>query len=378
MRINVKEIKLSLGLPVRIAMAAALILILVMAVLGHSTRLNAQPTTQKPVAQPQNSEAFVRPSNTLDSTSKITVESRYPADRTNLEGQPASEIVSAQTIPWGVERIVPASIRATNKGRGVKIAILDTGIDADHPDLRIAGGATFVAGTTAFNDDNGHGTMLAGIIAALDNNAGVVGVAPQAEIYAVKVISQDGKGDTAAVVKGIEWSIANGMQIINLSFGDPNQLPSDVVNALQKAYDAGIVIIAGAGNRGKTGLQDSICYPAKYDMVISVGSTDNLNQKADFSSSGPRLDIMAPGQNIISCNNKGTYSSSSGTSFSAAYVSGVAALLINAGVTDNREIKTLLETSAQDLGAPGWDFEYGFGLVDAGSAIAAVSAPPAF
>jgi subtilisin family serine protease len=378
MRKNVKEMGKNLGPLVRIAIAAALILILVLAITEQTTRIDAHSTIQQPAVQPHDTEAFFMPSNLADTASRIIARSTYPAGAADSDSQPVSENTSSQTIPWGLERVVSASNRAANQGNGVKIAILDTGIDTDHPDLRIAGGVSFVAGSADFDDNNGHGTMVAGIIGALDNNAGVIGVAPEADIYAVKVISQDGKGDTAAVVKGIEWSIANGMLIINLSFGDPNQLPSDVVNALQKAYDEGMVIIAGAGNRGCSGLQDSICYPARYEMVISVGSTDSSNQKADFSSSGPRLDIMAPGKDIVSCNNEGNYSPSGGTSFSAAYVSGVAALLINAGVTDNREIGALLKNNAQDLGAPGWDAEYGFGLIDAGSAIDAASIVPAF
>ena len=378
MRKNVKEMGKNLGLLVRIAMAAALILILVLAITEQSTRIDAHSTIQQPAAQPYDTDAFFMPYNLADSVSRIMVGSTYPADGVDSDSQPGNESASSQTIAWGLESVVSASVRAANKGSGVKIAILDTGVDSDHPDLRIAGGVSFVAGTADFNDDNGHGTMVAGIIGALDNNVGVIGVAPEADIYAVKVISRDGKGETAAVVKGIEWSIANGMQIINLSFGDPNQLPSDVVNALQRAYDAGMVIVAGAGNRGSSGLQDTICYPARYEMVISVGSTDSSNQRADFSSSGSRLDIMAPGQDIVSCNNEGNYSSSGGTSFSAAYVSGVAALLINAGVTDNREIRALLEKSARDLGAPGWDAEYGFGLINADCALEAASAPPAF
>jgi minor extracellular protease Epr len=228
---------------------------------------------------------------------------------------------------------------------------------------------SFVPGTTGADDDNGHGTVLAGIIGAQDNNIGIVGVAPGAEIYAVKVIGRDGNGDTSAVVKGIKWSIANQMQIINLSFGDPNQLPGEVVNALQEAYEAGILIIAGAGNSGRNGSADSICYPAKYDMVLSVGSTDQYNIKSEFSSTGPRLDVVAPGQNITSCNNQGGYSISSGTSNSAAYVTGVAALLISNGVSDNQVIKQILESGAIDLGAPGYDTEYGYGLINAEKAI---------
>jgi subtilisin family serine protease len=296
------------------------------------------------------------------------------------EGHPSSlELVDATSVQqigtysWGVDHVLHGSIFPQNKGRGVKIAVLDTGVDQDHPALRVAGNVTFVPGTSNGDDDNGHGTMVAGIIGAADNVSGIAGVAPEASIYSVKVIGKNGIGDTDAVVKGIEWCIDNNMQIMNLSFGDAHQLPSSVVEALDRAYNAGILIVAGAGNDGESDKNDSIWYPAHYESVIAVGSISRDDIRMSFSGIGSKLELMAPGSDILSCNNQGTYSLADGSSFSAPFVSGVAALVISAGVDNNRQVRQILGNSAKDLGIPGKDSQYGYGLVDARKALSLVT-----
>jgi subtilisin family serine protease len=274
---------------------------------------------------------------------------------------------------WGVDHIRAGSIDPENKGRGVKIAILDTGIDLDHPALRVAGDVSFVPGTSSGDDDNGHGTMVAGIIGAINSGNGMVGVAPEASLYSVKVIGPNGIGDTDSIVEGIEWCIDNKMQILNLSFGDAHRLPSSVVEVMQRAYAAGILIVAGAGNDGQSDKSDSIWYPAQYESVIAVGSISRDAARLPFSSIGPKLELMAPGSDIISCNNHGTYSLANGSSFSAPFVSGVAALVLSAGIDNNQEVRGILDDSAKDLGLPGKDSQYGYGLVDAQKALSLVT-----
>lgn len=285
---------------------------------------------------------------------------------TSIKVTSIEEDITIQTIeeilPWGVDRIGAEVVHGQNKGRGVKVAILDTGIDLDHPDLRVAGDVSFVDGTINGDDDHGHGTMVAGIVAALDNNIGVVGVAPEAELYAVKVLRQSGSGSVSDILSGIEWAVDNNMQVINMSFGSFMNLPWTIRTALDRAYQAGIVLVAGAGNAGDQGI---IFAPARYEPVIAVGATDQQDARASFSSTGSTLELMAPSVGIQSTSRGGGYSSGSGTSLSTPHVVGIAALLIASGVTNNVEVRQILQGWAEDLGPPGWDSWYGYGLVNA-------------
>jgi len=273
-----------------------------------------------------------------------------------------------QTVPWGVERVEAKTVHAKNKGRGVKVAILDTGIDLDHPDLRVAGNVTFVPETLNGDDDNGHGTMVAGIVAALDNSIGVVGVAPEVELYSVKVLNRNGDGVMSLILAGIEWAIDSGMQVINMSFGGILNWAWAVQAALDKAYLSGIVLVAGAGNCGD---QNIIYAPARYGSVIAVGATNESNTRASFSGTGSALELVAPGTNILSTRLGGGYGSGSGTSLSTPHVAGVAALLIASGVTSNVKVRHILQASAKDLGTPGRDNWYGYGLLNASAAMKA-------
>jgi len=269
-------------------------------------------------------------------------------------------------VPWGAARIGVKTAHQQNKGKGVRVAVLDTGIDLDHPDLAVAGNVTFISGTSDGDDDNGHGTLVAGIIASLDNNLAWIGVAPEVELYAVKVLNHEGKGALSSIVSGIRWAIKNDMQVINMSFGDPNDMPSSVIKALEEACDSGIVIVTGAGNGGNIeGEGDNIWAPARYESVIAVGAVNKEDGRCRSSSTGESLELVAPGINIPSTAMGGGYSYLTGTSAAAPHVTGVVALLIASGMADNEEIRQWLLINAVDIGDPDRDDQFGYGMVSA-------------
>lgn len=246
----------------------------------------------------------------------------------------------------------------------VKIAILDTGIDLDHPGLPVAGDVTFVDGTTSGDDSHGHGTMVAGVVAELIRDGYGGEGAPGIELYAVKITDEYRLDSWATVIDGIDWAWQNGMHVINMSFGGPDEPPEAVHRALQRAHRRGVVLVAGAGNAGNLGLEDSIYYPAHYDEVIAVGATDGSGARAGTSSTGPSLELVAPGVGVETTT-IGGYGTGWGTSVSSPFVAGTAAILIASGITDTDLVRLRLREMARDLGPTGRDDEHGYGLVDA-------------
>lgn len=242
---------------------------------------------------------------------------------TKVEEQPIKE--SSQTIPWGIHSTGSYITReAVGAGDGqIKVAVFDTGISS-HPDLNLAGGISYVESADSYEDDKGHGTHIAGTIAALDNSFGVVGTAPNAELYAVKVADSSGDGYTSSVIQGIEWAIDHKINIINMSFVSA-QYSEMLHKAIQKATSAGIIIVAAAGNNGSG--EDTVQYPARYPEVIAVGAIESSHHRTDFSATGDELDILAPGFGVMSTTMNGEYGVSSGTSNAAAHVTGAVALL---------------------------------------------------
>ena len=285
-------------------------------------------------------------------------------------------------VPWGISQVKADQVQPYNEGAGgggtgtgkaVKVAIIDTGIDNNHPDLNVKGGYNFVANNTNYDDDNGHGTHVAGIIAALDNGIGIVGVAPQAELYAVKVLNSSGSGYLSTVAAGMEWAVTNHMQVINMSLGASSG-STTLQTACQDAWNAGIVTVAAAGNSGSG--TNTVLYPAQYSSyVIAVAATDSSNTRASFSSTGAAVDLSAPGVSIYSTYMGGGYTTLSGTSMASPHVAGVAALVIASGITDTNgnglmdEVRAKLRSTATPL-PPGStagtrNNQYGYGLVDA-------------
>ncbi|MBA3071949.1 MAG: S8 family serine peptidase [Nitrospirae bacterium] len=281
---------------------------------------------------------------------------------------------------WGVKRIGAGSVHdGGNKGQDVKVAIIDSGIDYTHPDLsaNYAGGYDFVNKDNYPFDDNGHGTHVAGIAAAVDNNAGVVGVAPEAWLYALKVLGANGSGRYSDVVAALQWAVDNGMEITNNSYGSSTNPGITVEQAFDNAYNAGLLHVAAAGNSGNIkGTGDNVIYPARYASVIAIAATDNTDKRASFSSTGTAVELAAPGVSINSTVPGGGYASWNGTSMASPHVAGTAALVVASGVTDsnnngfiNDEVRQILNATADDLGITGRDTWYGFGLVNALSAV---------
>ncbi len=184
-----------------------------------------------------------------------------------------------QQITWGIERVKAPEAWNNSTGTNVKIAVLDTGISNSHPDLIVSGGINLVGKSKnkKWNDDNGHGTHVSGIIAARNNNIGVVGVAPDAQLYAVKVLDAYGSGYISDVIEGIDWAVQNNMDIVSMSLGTSTY--SQALNdTTANAYKAGILLVASAGNSGDGNLfTDDVLYPAKFDSVIAVSAVDYNN-----------------------------------------------------------------------------------------------------
>ena len=289
-----------------------------------------------------------------------------------------------QNIEWGIKKISADQAWTSTTDSGVSVAVLDTGIDTNHPDLaaNIKGGTNLVNTRRTYEDDNGHGTHCAGIIAAVNNIIGVVGVAPNAMIYAVKVLNSAGSGSYSTIIAGIDWAISKKasdptLMVISMSIGGTTG-SSALEAACARAANAGIQIIAAAGNSG-----GAVLYPAAYDKyVIAVSATDSNNVIASWSCRGPQVDLAAPGVSIRSTYMGDTYATMSGTSMACPHVSGVAALVISHpkaghdtngnGIWDPAEVQSCLQSTATNLGNDGgWDQLYGWGLVNAKAAVGA-------
>ncbi|CAN7205354.1 S8 family serine peptidase [Paenibacillus sp. LjRoot153] len=272
--------------------------------------------------------------------------------------------VASQTIDRGTQQIqAPLSWSRGYTGQDIKVAVIDSGISLHHEDLVVTGGASFVDYTSSYEDDFGHGTHVAGIIGAKHNDLGVVGVAPDANLYAVKALDSTGSGYLSDIISGIEWSIENHMDIVNMSISMPTD--SEIFrNVLDGAYQNGVLLVAAAGNTGLNGLHGAVQYPAQYASVIAVGAVDALNQYAAFSAMGSKIEVVAPGVNINSTTLNNNYTLMSGTSMASPFVAGKLALLKQANPSlANNQIRELLDANVMDLGTPGRDDRYGYGLI---------------
>lgn len=291
--------------------------------------------------------------------------------RPSVSGGKPTKTQPPQTLPWGVDKIDAENAWKSNTGASIKVGIVDTGIDLSHPDLKanIKGGANMITPAKNANDDNGHGTHVAGIVAAANNTVGVVGVSPASSLYAIKVLDRNGSGYLSDIIEGLQWSITNKMDVINMSLGTSSNITAfhDAIIAVNKA---GITQVVAAGNSG-----GAVLFPGAYPEVITVSATDASNTIATWSSRGSEVDVAAPGVSISSTYKASTYAVLSGTSMAAPHVTGTVSLIMKTPVAgfdansngrwDPTEVQKKLESQATDLGATGKDSLYGSGLVNA-------------
>lgn len=307
-----------------------------------------------------------------------------PAQKMKTAEATGPQITDTQySEQWGLSKAeVEKAWGLGATGAGITIAIIDTGVDVNHPDLKnnLVAGYNAITGRTglsAVQDNNGHGTHVSGIAAAGLNGEGIVGVAYQAKIMPIKAMNRSGEGTDDIVADGIIWAVDHGAQIINLSLGANDE--SDILReAIQYAQAQGALLIAAAGNKGESLSEDSIAFPAAEPGVLAVTATDRRDQLASFSLTGPQAGLSAPGVNIFSdyWQNRSGYASIDGTSMASPFVAGVAALVWSLHPEFTAEqVKILLENSALDLGTPGRDSNYGFGRVNAYWAVSFAAKP---
>ncbi|MGG0644970.1 S8 family serine peptidase [Sporosarcina gallistercoris] len=303
----------------------------------------------------------------------------YPNREYGIAETPVAPAPSTQiTYPkrFALINTAPETI-APYTGKGVRVAILDSGIDVTHSKLSVKGGFCALpkdqcaAGTVPYNDDLGHGTHVAGILSAAKASNGTMGVAPGVELYAIKSINSYDSGRTIDIINGVEWAINNKIDILNMSITTNRNDPA-LKLMLDKAYAAGMIIVAAAGNEETGDMIDSVQYPAKYPTVIATTAINYNKERFLEASIGPEVELAAPGVDILSTyprafdddGKKDGYYELSGTSMAAPHVSGIAALLKERfPELTNVRLRSILANSAEDLGAKGRDRQFGYGLV---------------
>lgn len=261
---------------------------------------------------------------------------------------------SSQILGWEINKFNIPSIWTKTQGEGVKIAIIDTGCDLDHPDIKnnILEGKNFISKGDPI-DDNGHGTHVSGTIVAENNGVGMVGVAPKAKIIPVKALSGDGRGNNTIIAKAIVWSADRSCNFISMSLGSPIE-SKEIIDAINYAVKKKCVIFCAAGNSGEG---SPIMYPAKYDNVIAIGSVDINLKRSVFTCKGQELDFLSPGEKIFSCVPDNNYAIMSGTSMATPFAVGCAALALSYArevgksnqLKDNNDYINLFRKTAQSL-----------------------------
>ncbi|MBW6469062.1 MAG: S8 family serine peptidase, partial [Coriobacteriia bacterium] len=300
---------------------------------------------------------FAEPDHTFSVTSLVPDDAYYSYQRTYMESIAA---------PGGWSVATGAS--------DVVIAILDTGVSGSHGDLkgRLVAGRDVVNSDDDASDDHGHGTSVAGIAAANGNNAfGIAGIDWGARIMPVKVLNASGSGSASGIAAGIVWAADNGADVINMSLGGPSS-NTTFQAACDYAYGKGVVLVAAAGNDGV----EQVRYPAAYKSVIAVGALAG-ETRASFSCYGEGLELSAPGSRTYTTTLSGAYGYFSGTSAASPFVAGLAGLVLSVnGSLAPAEVRTVLANAAVDLGAPGWDKEYGWGKISVERSVLAAGGEP--
>jgi serine protease len=338
----------------------------------------------------------------LDAAGRPVVTVRTATDRTtavslvkdaqkakNAVGVEVDATVTAIGVPtgsdpsrgqqWDLTKIKATDAWQQSTGAGVTVAVIDTGVDARHPDLAgqvLTGYDVINKSTGIATDPNGHGTHVAGTIAAATGNGvGVSAVAPDTTILPIRVLGAGGTGYMSDAATGIIYAADHGANVINMSLGSTSKVTA-VSNAIAYARSKGVTVVAAAGNQRESGSPTS--YPAADAGVIAVAATDSADAAAFYSNEASYVDVAAPGSAIYNTYPGNRYATMSGTSMASPHVAAVAALLkaYNPSLTPD-QIEAALEESAKDLGAAGKDADYGYGRIDAVAALAAVTVPAA-
>ena len=299
--------------------------------------------------------------NATAGQSVIPATSGIEVDRQPVDLQPGVAAYQSSTNPfeipiskdpyldkqWALFQMNATSAWQVTKGDPkIVVAVLDTGIDAGHEDLggKVIAEVNFTDSPTT-SDINGHGTEVAGIIcASSDNGKGISGLAPECKLMNVKVADDQGRCEETAVAKGVIWAVDRGASVINISL-EFKHGSDELEQAIDYAWNQGVIVIAAAGNDGS----DLPVYPAGYDNCISVAATRQDGTLAPFSNFGEWVDVAAPGFNILTTTCGNSYNYQGGTSFAAAYVSGLAALLLSVATNSNgndklnEEVRTAIE-----------------------------------
>lgn len=284
----------------------------------------------------------------------------------------------SETVDWGLASYGIPEQWSSTRGAGVRVAVLDTGIESRHDDLRegIAAARDFTRSRSGVEDRNGHGTHVAGTIGARKNSRGVVGVAPECRLLVGKVLDDGGSGSGRSVAAGIDWACAEGAEIISMSLGSASA-DGAIRSAIERATRDGRLVICAAGNDGRS---NSVNYPARWPETTAVAAVDRNGRVARFSSRGPEVDVAAPGQDVLSTYLRGGYAKLSGTSMATPFVTGVVALLIarrrKRGEEPLRltavELREELRRTSRDAGPVGHDPNYGWGMINPAGMLSAV------
>lgn len=270
-----------------------------------------------------------------------------PAFHEVMAGLPKVELPSQTQgeFPWGIRRVNAAAAWPKTMGDGVRVAVIDTGIDSKHPDIapNYAGGYNALDKSLPPADENGHGTHVAGTIGAAKDDKGVVGVAPKARLYAVKVLDANGGGSLVSIVKGLIWCGRNNIQVANMSLGAP--IGTVFMHwAVMYATAKGVTVVAAAGNSG-----GSVSYPGAYNEVIAVSAADAYNKITPWSSRGPEVDVIAPGHEVLSAAPGGGLATHSGTSMATPHVAGLAAIAVSQGARTPDQVRKAIVGAAEKL-----------------------------
>lgn len=286
-----------------------------------------------------------------------------------------------QRAGWSITAFDLPDAWKVSQGEGVVIAVLDTGCDLSHQDLKdnLLPGKNFINPGLPPTDVACHGSHVTGIICAANNDIGMVGIAPKAKVRPVKVLDDKGNGGIGPIIQGIKWATDQRVDFISMSLGTPMPIPS-VRAAIQDAAKRGVVTFVAAGNAGNT---KEVFYPAAYPETIAVGAIDEKMCRGGFSNTGPNLDFMAPGVNIFSTVPENWYATMNGSSMAQPFACGVAALLLSyarktnkfklSTADDYRRIFKQYTTPVNNGNYKDKKFYQGFGIIDPRKFIEAMS-----